>query len=127
MGHETQGFDDLPEQLESEAAGKTTPERFKGALHASETHSGIDVRVDWDEDGKQYEIFFPQIDISSPIAEDLHIPDQIIQLGEDEAMARAVFRYADKLSDGMKDAYALYKAVENYIALQKNLLKIHGK
>lgn len=76
--------------------------------------NGINIQVYWDEDFKNYTIYFPQIKTGEEASEK-GVSDQVIKIDEDRKTAQKVFEFARQTAQAEEDVYELYKKVEEFI------------
>ncbi len=82
--------------------------------HEETTVNGIEIVVAWyDDSSKDYEIYFPQIEISET-ADEKGVHDQIIRVSQKPEVAKQVFDYAVRLAQTESDVYEIYKKVEEF-------------
>ncbi|HCC23535.1 TPA: hypothetical protein DF272_05175 [Candidatus Falkowbacteria bacterium] len=95
------------------------PTNEKEKFYAEETVNGhlIICRYVNSKVTKLYEIYLPQIELSSAEAETNDVPDQVIAISDDEEEARFVFRQAKKWAEEEGDLYRLYKRIDKLTCL----------
>jgi hypothetical protein len=76
--------------------------------------NGIQIEVGWYDDmsGRDYEIYFPGIDLSE--ARQRGIPDQVIKVSRRPEVAKRVFAYAKQMAALVDDVYTLYNRVKAF-------------
>ena len=88
--------------------------KLEEQFSAKETVNGFDIRVYCDPDSLNYEIRFPQIDISDEATQAKGIADQVIIISDNPEDAKKVFEYAKELAKTEKDLHSLYLKSEEF-------------
>jgi hypothetical protein len=100
-----------PEFIKENKENKEEQEEY----YFDKTHiNGIDFQVGWDNNYKDYTIYFPQIIIGDD-ARDRGVEDSIIRISENAKTAKLVFEYVKLLAEQEDDIFELYKKIEKLI------------